>query len=213
MKILCNDLWKQILFFIGFSISDICFSLTCKFFNEIFFPLWLKGSFVCIPALKLRKPSNVQQSKRWVAKYAWCINELSCNYSLDFTLPRLSYLQFADVRFISLSKQHFPILQHLEIIGSSIEHVNINELSLISLCIYSNMDVRFKSSTLQFLSFHTYFYYDLMIMLLKNLPNLKYIQVNDGRKQLEKAFPHIHIDTENAHFGRRWLQFVLNKMN
>ncbi len=208
MKTLCNDLWKEILLFIGFSILDIRFSLTSKFFYQVLFPMWLKYSFVCIPILKTQS-TKLLQSKTWVIKYAWCINQLHCDYLLDCIFPRLSYLQISNQQFIELSRQNFPNLIHLEILGPN-KYININELSLISFYIGSNLDFQFKSNTLQFLAFHTCFSYDGTIKLLKNLPNLKYLQLDDydGRNRLKKAFPRVRVDMNYQHYGSTWLKLM-----
>ncbi len=103
------------------------------------------------------------------------------------------------------------LLKHLEILGPN-THIDINELSLISFYIHSDIDFQFKSDTLQFLAFHATFSFDGIIKLLKNLPNLHYMQLDDytGRKKLKKAFPNVHVDNDYTDYNATWSQFMFS---
>ncbi len=212
MKLLCKDLWKQILLYVGFSMSDLHLSVVSKFFYLNLLPLWLDCSFVFINFL------CKCGFKNWLQKYAWCINKsyfnfqtygITANEILNCEFRNLTQLSIENFKNVYLPSKNFPKLVHLKLSSfENLQSIHINELSLITLQIRTQIEFQFTSNTLQFLAYHAPFWNNNMMTLLHNLPNLKYLILNRRFEMLQKAFPNIQIETDWRMYFSEWKRLL-----
>jgi hypothetical protein len=212
---LCKDVWYEIGRYLVFK----NFNLLCvsKSFREPFL-FMVKSAFVSIDLKDNPKESRHDYLKGF-EKYTWCIDKLitnNFNVLSKLNFLRLQSLLIADERKVqskdnvTLTPAQFPNLKHLAIQKCITVNcdINFNSLDLLSLYINSPMDSSriHGIKSLQLLHFSSYFSNNGMISLLQTLPNLKFLQIEDGETSdvLHKLFKSVDVDQDFDNFETRW---------
>jgi hypothetical protein len=211
-------MWYEIgkfLVFKNFNLSSVS-----KSFRQPFL-FMLRSSIVSI--------NLVSNSLQVLQTYGWCIDELHWNSKKcilsKLIFPRLQSLYIFDTNdtrlqskmepnlYIKLTQLQFPKLKHLSI--THFDKINLYSLDLVSLYIDGNMDSSqiHGMKSIQLLHFSSYFSINGMISLLQTLPNLKFLQIQDGETSdiLHKLFKNVHVDKDFDNFETRWNE-ELNKI-
>ncbi len=185
-------------------------------FDLFFISKSFQTSSLCL--LKTAFVSISTTSFELLKKYAWCIDELYWTSLLtipNVNFPRLTSLTIQNQHDTILQLFQFPMLRNLSI--RQCTNINFNTLQLISLYVNSYIHSSYihDLKTLKYLHFSSSFSINGMIALLKTLPNLMVLQINDWetRDRLRTLFPKVDIQEDWSHFQTQWEKIAKRKIN